>query len=300
MLRWLARQYAKRIVNINANICVASSLALLLTTGLVSVSRNFGVEDTDKRTIMIITYAGDWVIDLVVALALHWLANHWPKDWSRSRSLIEKADEVLDSAPAPVLSVMKDAAAGALIPHVRALGRKGEENASRTGGMNAETSRAATSAASVDQSPASIDLIPPPAPPPSNHAAGTREVSFVRDATAIQLQRLCLSPVFYAVAAGLQLMMLHEHFSREWSVVVPFFTAIIVTRAIHTYWMIKTDPVVFEEWEQARRRRHARGLRRFRELNAIDAGLTPGGLHVTAPPPPPRAEPITPPAPGGA
>lgn len=221
MFRWVARQYAKRIVNINVNICIAAIAAVVLTAGVLSLSRLFGVDETKKTLVQTITLVSDWFFDLVVAVGLHWLANHWPKRWKRSRHLIDKADSVIDAAPPPGLSIIKDAAAGALLPHLK------HEDAASPGGK------------------------------PGTISGPRKEISFVRDATTIQLQRLCLSPLFYVIAMGLQNLMLHRGFAIELSMAVPFLLAIAITRIIHTYWMLKTDPLVLEEWEQSRKRRQS-------------------------------------------
>lgn len=278
-LRWSARQYSKRIVNINVNIIIASSVAALFTVVVVHFSRYLGVQDGDKTKIMIITYAADWVIDLVVAVGLHWVSNHWPERWKRGAQIMERVDQVLDSTPPPGLSIMKDAAAGALITKPLSMVAGGGEQEKADDGTPAGSGAVATETATRREGVDSVE-----GRMNGTHAAtaatepkgstvltgatgsarggshggsnGKREVSFIRDATTIQLQRACLSPLFYLIAAVGQWFMLHEGMARELSVVVPFALAIVITRLIHTYWMIKTDPIVFEEWAEATQRRH--------------------------------------------
>ncbi|MCC6677298.1 MAG: hypothetical protein IT436_09145 [Phycisphaerales bacterium] len=73
---FLARLYARRIVNINVNIILAGTLAMGLTLIPVYFSRRF----TDhKATIMAVTFLSDIIFDVVIYYALHWLANHMPK-----------------------------------------------------------------------------------------------------------------------------------------------------------------------------------------------------------------------------
>lgn len=73
---FLARLYARRIVNINVNIILAGALAMGLTLIPVYFSRRF----TDhKATIMAVTFISDIIFDVVIYYALHWLANHMPK-----------------------------------------------------------------------------------------------------------------------------------------------------------------------------------------------------------------------------
>lgn len=63
-------------------------------------------------------------------------------------------------------------------------------------------------------------------------------LTFVQDATMVQVERLVLSPLFYIIAMGGQQMILHaDHSAVATSVAVPFTTAILVTRCIHTVWM---------------------------------------------------------------
>lgn len=280
-IRWSARQYSKRIVNINVNIVIASSVAAMLTVVVVHFSRYLGVQDGDKTKIMIITYVADWVIDLVVAVGLHWVSNHWPERWKRGAQIMERVDQVLDSTPPPGLSIMKDAAAGALIPKPLSMVAGGGEHekpassiAANGGGVDTQTpARRADGDASSERLSGAQVTTPSATEPAGSTAAtgaadgvhagvnkatsnGKRQVSFIRDATTIQLQRACLSPLFYLIAAAGQWLMLHEGIARELSVVVPFALAIVITRLIHTYWMIKTDPIVFEEWAQATQRRH--------------------------------------------
>ncbi len=280
-IRWSARQYSKRIVNINVNIVIASSVAAMLTVVVVHFSRYLGVQDGDKTKIMIITYVADWVIDLVVAVGLHWVSNHWPERWKRGAQIMERVDQVLDSTPPPGLSIMKDAAAGALIPKPLSMvaGGADQEKSAGSVAVNSDGVDTQTPARRAEGDTSSERLngeqvVPPTATEPAGSSVATggsggvqadvskptsngkREVSFIRDATTIQLQRACLSPLFYLIAAAGQWLMLHEGLARELSVVVPFALAIVITRLIHTYWMIKTDPIVFEEWAQATQRRH--------------------------------------------
>lgn len=73
---FLARLYARRIVNINVNIILAGTLAMGLTLIPVYFSRRF----TDhKATIMAVTFISDVVFDVIIYYALHWVANHMPK-----------------------------------------------------------------------------------------------------------------------------------------------------------------------------------------------------------------------------
>jgi len=268
MYPWLKRQYAKRVVNINVNITVASLAAIAGTVVVVHFSRYLGIEDTDKTWIMVITFVSDWLIDLFVAITLHWLANHWPRSWRRSQNLIEKYEEVIDAAPPPSFSMIKDAAANVLtpqIPNLSALPHSLHHGPQRSDqAASAETTPLAASA--------------PNAKPNLEAGPDKPKISFLRDATTIQLQRLCLSPLFYLIVATGQWFLLHAGMARELTVVLPFFAAIVITRVIHTYWMIHADPIVVEEWERSKRRRERRNL--ARQATRIPSTTVP---HAHAP-----------------
>jgi hypothetical protein len=188
MFQWCARQYAKRIVNINVNIVVAGLMATILTSFALKAGRHLGVFDdnTHKKLIIAATFVIDMVFDVAIAVGLHWLANHWPAGWKRSRKLVDTADGVIDAAP--------------------------------------------------------------PA------------VSFVKDATAIQFQRLVLSPVLYATAFVTQWLMLHEGVPAEWTVMPSYMAGVVLTRVIHTPWLLHAERKVWEQWEEAKKRRASNNL----------------------------------------
>lgn len=217
----MADQYARRIVNINVNITVASVVAALLASGVLHLTRYMGIPD-GSPLIPVIGPVVDWAVDLIVAVGLHWLANHWPKRWKRSRQLIDRADSVIDAAPPPGLSLMKDASQGTHLPHL----------------------------------PHIPLLDRPEEAKPKAEIMPVKQESFVRDATAIQLQRLCLSPLFYLIGVGgLWLAENRWHWPREVAFFTWFCAAIVVTRVLHTIWLYKVDAQVLEEYEQARKRR---------------------------------------------
>lgn len=109
MFKWLARQYAKRIVNINVNIIVAGLVAMSLGTMPVHLSRYVGVHDDEHVKIKIIFFASDWLFDLIIVVGLHWLANHMPKRYARTRKVIAKAEDIVEDAPPPT-PFLKDTA----------------------------------------------------------------------------------------------------------------------------------------------------------------------------------------------
>lgn len=66
---------------------------------------------------------------------------------------------------------------------------------------------------------------------------GYAHLTFVQDATMVQMERLALSPLFYIIALGGQHVMLHEGLGLATSTAVPFTGAIVVTRCLHSVWM---------------------------------------------------------------
>ncbi|MCA3004048.1 MAG: hypothetical protein LW650_05685 [Planctomycetaceae bacterium] len=251
MLLWLRDQYAKRIVNINVNITVAAVMAMSLAALTTQLAHLLGVNN--EKVLAFIMLASDWLFDLVIAVGLHWLANHWPRRWKRSRLLIDRADSVIDAAPPTGVSIIKDVAAAT---HLHK-----DHGQPRTGPVAAAT-RPAPGTPEPGRAPLATTAA-------NGAGVGTAaaERSFVKDATIIQLQRLCLSPLFYLVAVGGHWAMMTYPFLPVPAGLVPFTaavvsygTAIIITRLIHTAWLLKTDRQVLEEWEEARQRRQANNL----------------------------------------
>ncbi len=64
-------------------------------------------------------------------------------------------------------------------------------------------------------------------------------VSFLRDATLVQLERICLSPVLYGVLLSTQQYLLRIDMDRVWATALSFTIAIAITRLMHTLWMLK-------------------------------------------------------------
>ena len=162
-MNWLARWYAKRIVNVNVNIIVAGMMAMGVTVVAMSMIGRLGLEDrisgvsglSEKLIVGVLTLVVDVVADLAVYYALHWLANHMPK-------------------PGQMLNI----------------------------------------------NPAYAKM------------------SFVQDATRVQWQRACLSPILYVIALGLQHLLLRVGFSIAAATAIGFSAGIATTRSIHTVWMM--------------------------------------------------------------
>ncbi len=74
------------------------------------------------------------------------------------------------------------------------------------------------------------------------HPAGH---SFIRDASLVQFERALLAPIYYGVALGVQYTMLH-HLNdgadrRELATVVGLGGGLLITRAVHTAWMLWSE-----------------------------------------------------------
>jgi hypothetical protein len=78
----VGRIYAERIVNVNVNIIVAGTLAMLLT--LVPVHFTRGVTD-NHWAVWGVTVGFDVVFDVAIYYLLHWLANHLPRKRRRPK-----------------------------------------------------------------------------------------------------------------------------------------------------------------------------------------------------------------------
>lgn len=75
--------------------------------------------------------------------------------------------------------------------------------------------------------------------------------SFLRDATRVQIERMCLAPILYGILFSVQQIMLHDGYDRVWATTVAFAAGISVTRFVHTVWML---------WQQRRETRAAARL----------------------------------------
>jgi hypothetical protein len=154
-MMWLGRVYGRRIVNVNCNVVLAGTLALLPTLWIVSLTRTLKIDN--KFAITAITFLSDLVFDVVIYFVLHWLANHLPRRWGQA----------------------------------------------------------------------------------SSHAY--QHLSFVRDASLVQFERMLMAPVLYTVALAMQNYLMHDGVSREWATVWGFATGLCITRSMHTYWMLRNE-----------------------------------------------------------
>lgn len=73
MLKWFARQYARRVVNVNVNILIAGVLALGPVLLILELCDYLKV---DRQWLPVVTFTADVLCDLVAYYFLHFLANH--------------------------------------------------------------------------------------------------------------------------------------------------------------------------------------------------------------------------------
>ncbi len=73
MVHWLARVYARRVVNVNVNILLAGALALIPVLGILRICEAL---DINRKLVPAVTFLADIVCDVVIYYVLHWLANH--------------------------------------------------------------------------------------------------------------------------------------------------------------------------------------------------------------------------------
>jgi hypothetical protein len=218
MFSWCARQYAKRLVNVNVNIMLAGFFAIVLTTLVLKLLNAWHLLDNQPKLVIVgLTFALDLIFDLVIAVGLHWLASHVPDRLRAARRVVDAADRVIDAAP------------------------------------------------------------------PS--------ISFVKDTTTIQFQRLCLSPVFYGTAWGVQWWLLHEGVRAEWTALPAYITAVVLTRVLHTPWLLYSDRKVWEQWEAATKARgsnnlavvpNLRDLRQTAHLSTRNGALEPTSFNAAS------------------
>jgi hypothetical protein len=76
----------------------------------------------------------------------------------------------------------------------------------------------------------------------ANRSPAYGHLPFLKDATLVQFERMCISPLLYGIALSTQyLMMRVSHAPPAWATVVGFAAGIGVTRVIHTLWMWRAE-----------------------------------------------------------
>jgi hypothetical protein len=172
MRAWIARQYAKRIVNVNVNIIAAGAMAIGIMYAVMfwihRLKIDVHIADQLQVNVKFVNIALSFIIDLVADLAvyylLHWYANHVPSRFGGGGKLV-----------------------------------------------NPEYS----------------------------------DLSFMQDATKVQLERMVLAPILYSIAGGLQWVLMKGHMHPPAAAAIGFAAGILTTRTLHTFYML---------WEGRRRR----------------------------------------------
>lgn len=181
-MEWLARLYARRIINVNVNIIAAGILALAFTAAFMHffvawqwdhAIANFLGFVSYKVVITAVTFLVDLVADLGVYYILHWYANHAPSRFGAKVLDPELAEPSLGSDLAEIRQSLRP--------------------------------------------------------------------SFLRDATKVQVQRIILSPILYIIALGGQHALLHAHVNVAAATAIGFGAGILVTRILHTLYMLRED-----------------------------------------------------------
>ncbi len=67
---------------------------------------------------------------------------------------------------------------------------------------------------------------------------GYAHLSFMQDATMVQVERMVLSPILYTIALGLQHLLLRNQMAVAWATAIGFGAGILFTRTLHTMWML--------------------------------------------------------------
>ncbi len=72
-------------------------------------------------------------------------------------------------------------------------------------------------------------------------SAAYGDMTFIKDATLVQFERACLSPLLYVIALGTQYTMMRFDFGVTASTITGFIGAIAITRVLHTIWMYRAE-----------------------------------------------------------
>lgn len=67
------------------------------------------------------------------------------------------------------------------------------------------------------------------------------DLSYFKSVTLVQFERAALSPILYALALGLQRLLMHWQWSPVLATVLGFLVGIGLTRVLHTIWMIEQE-----------------------------------------------------------
>jgi hypothetical protein len=76
---------------------------------------------------------------------------------------------------------------------------------------------------------------------PSQELEAAAHPTFIKDATQVQVERIVLSPLFYLTALGCQHLMMHAGVRATVATAAGIGVAIVLTRVIHTFWMLRGE-----------------------------------------------------------
>lgn len=75
----------------------------------------------------------------------------------------------------------------------------------------------------------------------SEKLADASKPQFLKDATVVQFERACLSPLFYIIALGGQNLLMQFNVNAAAATAICFTAAILVSRVLHTLWMLRQE-----------------------------------------------------------
>lgn len=64
------------------------------------------------------------------------------------------------------------------------------------------------------------------------------DLSFLQDATKVQIERMVLSPLLYVIALGGQYLLMQSGSRPPTAAAIGFATGVVVSRVLHTFWML--------------------------------------------------------------
>ena len=73
----------------------------------------------------------------------------------------------------------------------------------------------------------------------SEKLADASKPQFLKDASIVQFERACLSPLFYIIALGGQNLLMQFNVDAAIATAICFTAAILVSRVLHTLWMLR-------------------------------------------------------------
>lgn len=103
---------------------------------------------------------------------------------------------------------------------------------------------------------------------------------FLRDSTIVQFQRSLLSPLLYVSWFGLQNLLMQWGVEQEIATVVGFCLGILMTRTLHTMWMLREERNERLSFRRIARRARRESRKRAGATSGHEPGNTNGGERV--------------------